>query len=230
MAKSLETELVSEIRKSLGLPEKSEVNESYVTQAKKYNLPTEFLSQKSKSARQGDLEKHVEALNDVSARLDVASRDDADKYSSEFRRLKIDEVHNLNAAFFRALHFENISDLRSQITMDSMSFIRIERDFGTFDEWQKDFIACAMASRSGYVITGYSMFLQRYMNFIIDTEALHVPVGVYPVIVLDVAEGAYYRDYLDDRKTYVTALMKELNWARIEERFKKAEKISKVLK
>ncbi len=47
---------------------------------------------------------------------------------------------------------------------------------------------------------------------------------------LDVAEGAYYRDYLDDRKTYVTAMMKELNWARIEERFKKAEKISKVLK
>ena len=47
MAKSLETELVSEIRKSLGLPEKSEVNESYVTQAKKYNLPIVIHSRKS---------------------------------------------------------------------------------------------------------------------------------------------------------------------------------------
>jgi len=230
MSKSLETDIISAIRKSLGLSAKNDLSESYVTQAKKYNLPTEFLSQKSKTARQLDLENHVNALNDVSARLDVADREGADKYASEFRRLKTDEVHNLNASFFRALHFENISDLRSQITMDSMTFLRFERDFGTFDDWQKDFIACAMSSRSGYVMTGYSMFLQRYMNFIVDTEALHVPIGVYPIIVLDVAEGSYYRDYLDDRKTYVTAMMKEFNWEQIEERVKKTERIAKVLK
>jgi superoxide dismutase len=50
------------------------------------------------------------------------------------------------------------------------------------------------------------------------------------VIVLDVSEGAYYRDYLGDRKTYIVAMMKELNWEKIEDRFKRAEKLAKVFK
>ena len=142
--------------------------------------------------------------------------------------MKIDEVHNMNAAFLRALHFENISDIQSKITMDMLSFLRLERDFGSFDAWQKDFIACCMCSRDGYAMTGYSLYLRRYINFIVDTESLNVPIGVLPVIVLDVAEGAYFRDYLDDRKTYVLGMMKEFDWQHIEKRFKKAEATAKV--
>ena len=225
-------DLIADIRESLGLPASPDdfISEAYVTQAKKYNLNTEFLSAKAKKARQSDLEAHIEGLNEISAKLDTASRDDADKYSSEFRQLKIDEAHLLNAAFFRAYHFENISDLQSQITMDTMAFLRRERDFGTFDDWQKDVIACGMSSSSGYVVCGYNVMLSRYMNFVIDIESVHVPIGTFPVIVLDVSEGAHYRDYLNDRKTYIVAMMKELNWTRIEERFKKAEKISKIVK
>ena len=111
-----------------------------------------------------------------------------------------------------------------------LCFLRLERDFGSFDEWQKDFIACAMSSRDGYAMTGYSIFLKRYVNWVIDTEALNVPIGVIPVIVLDVAEGAYYRDYQDDRKAYITAMMKEFNWDRIEERIERAESVAKVFK
>ena len=66
------------------------------------------------------------------------------------------------------------------------------------------------------------------MNFIIDNEAKNVPVGVLPVIVLEVDAGAYTRDYLRDRKAYVMAMMKELDWKKIEERFKRSEKASKV--
>ena len=224
-----ESDIVREIQHTLGVKRQAHrLSEAYVTEPKKYSLATEFLSTKSKAARQEDFEHHVKALNEVSAQLDVAPRDTSDKYSSEFRRLKVDEVHCLNAAFLRALHFENISDLRSQITMDSLSFLRIERDFGTFDEWQKDFIACGMASRGGYVVTGYNTFLNRYINFVIDAEALNVPIATHPVIVLDVSEGAYYRDYLNDRKTYIVAMMKELDWNHVEKRFKRAEKIAKV--
>ena len=113
--------------------------------------------------------------------------------------------------------------------MDTMTFLRLERDFGSFDNWQKDFIACGMSSRNGYVVCGYNVMLSRYMNFVVDIESVNVPIGTYPVIVLDVSEGAYYRDYLNDRKTYIVAMMKELNWDRIEERIKKCEKISKII-
>lgn len=206
------------------------LKEAYVTQAKRFDLRTELLSPKTKKARQNDFEGFVSSLNTISAQLDGADRENANDKSGDFRRLKIDEVHNMNAAFLRALHFENISDMQSKITMDMLCFLRLERDFGSFDAWQKDFIACCMSSRDGYAMSGYSLYLKRYINFIIDTESLNVPIGVLPVIVLDVAEGAYYRDYLDDRKTYVLGMMKEFDWQKIEKRFKRAEATAKVNK
>lgn len=224
------SDIKKQVEKAIDETLSSVLKEAYVSEPKRFDLRTELLSPKSKKARQEDFEGFVASLNKISAQLDGADRDGANDKSSDFRRLKIDEVHNMNAAFLRALHFENISDMQSKITMDTLSFLRLERDFGSFDAWQKDFIACCMSSRDGYAMTGYSVYLKRYINFIIDTESLNVPVGVFPVIVLDVAEGAYYRDYLDDRRTYVLGMMKEFNWNQIEDRFKRAESISKVAK
>jgi superoxide dismutase len=44
------------------------------------------------------------------------------------------------------------------------------------------------------------------------------------VISLAVMPQLYVRDYLDDRKSYVFAMMKELNWNSVENRVKRAEK------
>ena len=221
----LEKQIREAVAQALGV---DSLNESYVTKAKKFKLSTEFLSNKVKTARQKDFEKYVDALNMTSARLDTASREDANLHGSEYRQLKCDEVYCLNASFLRAFHFENISDQRSELSMDTLSFMRLERDFGSFDAWQKDFIAAGMASRDGYACTAYNIFLGRYMNIVIDGESENVPVGCLPVICLDVAEGAYFKDYLDDRKTYIIAMMKELNWEKIEERMKKSEKVAKI--
>lgn len=215
------------IREELGL-KSSNLNESYVTQAKKYNLTTELLSDKNKAEHQKLLEKYVESLNEISTKLDTVDREGANPNFCDFRSLKIDEAYNMNAAYLHALFFDNISDQRSIITMDSLSFMRLERDFGSFDKWQKDFIACALASRNGWAVTVYSTMLKRYINIIVDLHSQHIPIGCYPIIVLDCWEHSYYRDYLSDRKTYAYGMMKELDWKEIDERFKKAEKIAKV--
>jgi len=223
------------IRDSLGLKkhdEKSKVKkkltEAYVTQAKTYNLSTELLSDKNKREHQKLLNAYVDTLNLVSSKLDGVDREVANLNHSEFRGLKIDEVYNLNASFLHALFFENISDMQSQVTMDSMAFLRLERDFGTFDDWQKDFIACALSARNGWAVTVYNTFLNRYMNVVVDLHHQNIPFSSYPVIVMDCWEHSYYKDYVTDRKTYVFGMMKELNWEVIDERFKRAEKIAKV--
>ena len=214
------------INEELGI--KKQLKESYVTQAKKYNLSTELLSDKNKREHQKLLENYITALNEVSTKLDTADRDAANPNHSEFRNLKVDEAFNMNAAYLHALFFENISDQRSIITMDSLSFMRIERDFGSFDRWQKDFVACALSARNGWACTVYSMMLKRYINIVVDLHSQHVPIGCVPIIVLDCWEHSYYRDYLSDRKTYAYGMMKEFNWNEIETRIKKAEKIAKI--
>jgi len=220
-----EKSLIKQIKKDLG---KKEINEAYVTKTRVYELPTELLSVKNKNTHQKLMAKYSEDLNAVSAKLDSADKESANLNYSDFRSLKIDEVYNLNATFLHGLFFENISDIKSVITMDTLSFLRIERDFGTFDNWQKDFVACALSARNGWAITVYNTFLKRYMNIIVDLHHQNIPFSSYPVVVLDCWEHSYYRDYLNDRKTYVYAMMKELNWSIIEERFKRAEKIAKV--
>lgn len=220
--------LLNEIKAAIDNSLDGVLGEAYVTEPKKFDLRTDALSEKTKQYRHDEFEQIVATLNRVSAELDGADRSFAGDKSSDFRRLKIDEAHLMNASFLRAMHFENIADMSSSLTMDSFPYIRLARDFGNFEEWQKDFIACCLSSRDGYGVTGYSIFLKRFVNLVIDTESLNVPVGVYPVIVLDVAEGAYYRDYGNDRRSYVFSMMKEFNWNKIEKRFVRADKLAKV--
>ena len=205
------------------------INESYVTQAAKFDLKTELLSDKNKKAHQELLEGYVENLNEISAKLDSADRDAAGLNHSEFRSLKVDEAYNHNATFLHGLFFQNISDVNSQITTDSLTFMRLERDFGSFDAWQEDFMACAKSARNGWAITAYNTQLKRYINLVIDLHSQNVMIGCHPVIVLDCWEHTYYRDYLKNRPAYIRGMMKELNWNVIEDRVKVADKIHKAL-
>ena len=224
------------IQKTMGISPPSAVkgsdvlNETYVVELPVLKVQTELLSSKNVQAHFQLWEKYVEALNRISAELDGVDRESANANNSRFRSLKVDEAYNLNGAFLHGLFFGNIADPHSQITMDSMTYLRLERDFGTFDEWQKDFIACAMSARNGWAVTVYNTFLNRYVNVVVDLHSLNVPFASYPVIVLDMWEQAYNRDYINDKKTYVFAMMKEFNWDTIEERVLKAERVGKISK
>jgi Fe-Mn family superoxide dismutase len=206
------------------------LNESYVAQVTNFDLKTELLSEKTKQSHQELFEGYIKELNTTSTKLDTANREDVNPNHSQFRSLKLDETHNHNAAFLHGLYFQNISDLSSEISADSIAFMRLERDFGSFDLWQEDFIACCMAARNGWAVTIYSMTLKRYINTVIDLHDEHVMISAFPVIVMDCWEHSYYRDYLKNRKAYVYGMMKELNWNIIEERFNIADKIGALVK
>lgn len=219
----------NKVNSDVNVENKEVISEAYVTEAGKFKLRTELLSDKTKKAHQELLEGYVEKLNKVSAKIDGCDKSSANLNHSEFRNLKLDETYNHNAAFLHGLYFENISDVNSQITVDSLVYMKLARDFGTFDKWQEDFVACCLSARNGWAVTFYNTQLKRYMNTVIDLHSESVMIGLLPVIVMDCWEHSYYRDYLKDRKTYVYGMMKELNWSTIEDRFNKTEKIAKIL-
>lgn len=218
------------VRNEVADPEPvAKMNESYVHSPKQFKQVSEFVSQKTKNAHLELYQNYVETLNKVSAELDTADRNSANSRHSEFRSLKLDEAYNLNAAWLHELYFANCFDPHSEIVMDSLAYLRLQRDFGTFDDFQRDFMACAMAAGNGWAVCGYHMFLKKYVNFVVSHHSGDVPLGFYPVVVLDMWEHAS-RDYLTDKKSYVVAMMRELNWEIIEDRFKKAEGIAQVMK
>ena len=208
----------------------SSINEAYVTQAGSFDLQTELLSSKTKKAHKELLEGYVKTLNKISSELDGVDKSSANLNNSAFRSLKMDETYNHNAAFLHGLYFENISDLNSSIGVDSITYMRLARDFGSFDAWQEDFVACCLSARNGWAVTAFNMHLGRHINTVIDLHSQSVMTGIFPVIVMDCWEHSYYRDYLKDRKSYVFGMMKELNWSVIDKRVKKSDAISKILR
>lgn len=212
------------------LPAKKVLKEAYVVEPKKFALNTEKLSAKVKKARIDHFEETVKTLNKISAELEGADPENANKVGSAFRNQKVAEAFAINDAFLQGQFLDNISDVNSTITMDMLCYMRLARDFGTFDDWQKDFMGCAKSSRDGYAVTAYCMYLKRYINFVVDSADTGVPFSALPVIVLDVSEGVYYRDYVSNIDGYIKNMMRELNWDVIESRFKKCEKIAKVVK
>lgn len=222
-------ETISKVSPPVDGFDESHLHEAYVAEPKKFKQVTEFVTQKTKDAHTELYKNYIESLNKVSAELDTANRSEANPRYSEYKSLKQDEVFNLNAAWLHELYFANCFDPHSEILMDSLSYLRLERDFGTFEDWQKDFMACANSAGVGWAVCGYNLFLQRYVNTFVGSHDRNVMLGLYPIIVVDMWEHAH-RDYLNDKKSYIVSQMRELNWNVIEERVNKAESIAQVLK
>lgn len=206
------------------------IREAYVASPKTTKQVTEYVSQKTKDAHAELYKKRIEALNKVSAQLDTVERSEANSMHGDFRSLKLDETFNSNSVWLHELFFANCFDPNSEIYMDTVAYMRLQRDFGTFDNWQRDFEACALSAGNGWAVCGFNMYLQRFVNTIVSNDSCDVMVGLYPIIVLDVHEHAYQRDYLNDRPSYVTAMMREINWEIVEERVNRCTKIAEALK
>tara|TARA_Y100001937_G_C7114456_1_gene329414 strand:- start:869 stop:1546 length:678 start_codon:yes stop_codon:yes gene_type:complete len=224
MDKLLNSKVKEVIRGTLKL------DESLSAQEKKFSFNSEFLSDDNYQNHIELYRGYLENFNTISAKLDTADRQNVNCNHSEFRSLKLDETFNMNGVYLHELYFANIGDPSSQIAMDSLSYMRLARDFGSFDAWQKDFIACATASQCGWAITYLNTYTQTYMNAVVDLHANNCPFGAIPVIVMDAWQHAYYRDYLKDVTTYTRAMMKLLRWPVIEERIKKADKMLQILR
>lgn len=209
---------------------KEQLTEAYLAQEKTFQIKTDFLSSSNIKNHIDLYRDYLDKFNKSSSKLGTIDTTDVNSNHHEYRSVKLDETYNMNGAYLHELYFANMADNNSQINMDSLSYMRLNRDFGTFDDWQKDLISCAQSSRCGWVITYLNTFTQSYMNTFIDLHSQNVPVGMYPVVVIDMWQHAYYKDYLKDSKSYLTAMMKQLRWTVIEERFQKADKIIQVLK
>jgi Fe-Mn family superoxide dismutase len=206
------------------LENKNVVSEALVVMPGSFVNKSEKLSKTTKESHENLYRKYSESFNKISSELDAANKYEAGSYASLYRTLKMDECYNLNAIKLHELYFTNIADLASEITVDSLPYIKLCRDFGTFEKWQFDFIACAMSSREGWAMTVYEPYKNVYMNICIDGHTNGIPVGAVPVLVIDMWSHSFYKDYQIDKRSYLLSMMKEINWDVVEARMALSEK------
>jgi len=196
------------------------IKEAFVALPKTFILKTQWLSGKTKTAHEKLYKNYIDNFNVASAKLDTVSRQDV----TGLRHLKRDEAMNLNSVKLHELYFGNISDQHSQIHRDSLPFMRLSRDWGTFENWQFDFRAVAEAAGQGWAVLYYEPFNDRYAHAMIGGHTKGVPLGGIPILVLDMHEHAYFIDFQTEKTSYINAMMREINWSVVEARMVIAER------
>ncbi len=216
-------------QKIMGEPRRP-VTEAYVALPKPFRQATDFTSQDCKDAHDELYKSYIEQLNSVSAQLDAVDISNPGG-RLKFSGLKQEEIRLSNAVNLHELFFSNCFDQNSELFQDMLSYIRLQADWGDFNRWQMDFQNVGLTGRgNGWVVCGYSLYHKRYLNVFVTDHSTDVMIGFIPVLVVDMWEHAFSRDYLNDRKSYLVACMRELNWELIEERFKKIDVLVKVMK
>jgi len=90
---------------------------------------------------------------------------------------------------------------------------RIDRDFGSYENFRKEFLAAAL----GQFGSGWAWLVSdgRALK-VVKTPNAETPItqGLRPLLTIDVWEHAYYLDYQNRRKDFVEASLDRLvNWA-----------------
>jgi len=99
----------------------------------------------------------------------------------------------------------------------------IDDQFGSFDKFTAHFTATALGVQgSGWAILGYDSIGQNLAIFQLFDQQGNIPLGLVPLLTLDVWEHAYYLDYKNVRADYVKAFWNIVNWANVQERFSAA--------
>lgn len=203
--------------------------EGYIAQTKSYGQVTEFVSAKTKSAHKELYEHLVQSLNRVATEADTADKVSVDDRHNAYRSIKIDETRLLNGVWLHELFFANCFDPQSTIYMDSPAYLKLQKQWGTFDSWQADFMAAGIACGEGFVVTGYHMFLQQYVTTFVRDYSQDVMLGLFPILAIDMHQHAH-QDFYNDRKNYIIAMMQEINWEVIDSRVLKVEAIANLLR
>jgi Fe-Mn family superoxide dismutase len=139
--------------------------------------------------------------------------------SPEYAELKRRLGFEFDGMRLHEYYFENLG---GKGTLDKSGKLgkRLAQDFGSYEDWEKDFRGTAAMRGIGWAILYLDNVAGRLINqWINEHETGHL-AGCTPILVLDVFEHAFMIDYGLKRADYIGAFFKNVNWAAVEARLK----------
>ncbi len=105
-----------------------------------------------------------------------------------------------------------------ELGMESGIREAIEKNFGGFEKWKKDFVGVGTMRGIGWVILAKDPGNGRLFNtWINEHDGGHL-AGATPLLVMDVFEHAFMLDYGLKRADYIEAFFKVIDWQVVEGR------------
>ena len=138
---------------------------------------------------------------------------------------KIDDFSIKNLAFSlngMALHdiyFSNMSTEKSNISEALQK--AIEDSFGNFDTYYANLVDQATLVK-GWSITALNLLNGKVFNYSEDTHSSNFPNYIMPILVLDVYDHAWVKQFGDSDKAkqeYIDVFTRIINWDLVSRRF-----------
>lgn len=174
-------------------------------------LGIQYLSDKSLNDHFFLYEGYVKNTNKLIQELDVLSKEGL--YNTpEFSEMKRRFGWEWNGIRLHELYFSNMIKGGNFLGRDTNLFKKIVRDFGSYDNWEKDFKAIGLIRGMGWTILCYGPFEDRLFNVWINEHNTGHLCTAFPILVMDMFEHAYIMDYGTDKKKYIDSFFKMIDW------------------
>lgn len=164
--------------------------------------------------------RYVQKINELNKKLKKAVKQNANPTFSEYRAINSAMAFAHNGAVLHELYFSNLSSKNTKPSKELLS--KINKDFGSYENYLGDLIASGKSARSGWAISAYNTINGKLQNFTVDEHDLHIPIGIKPILVLDLWEHAYMIDYGINKNSYIEAFIENIDWNVVSERYRSA--------
>ena len=115
-------------------------------------------------------------------------------------------------------YFETLTKDPKPLNENSELAKKIIADFGSIENWQKDFKATALMRGIGWAILYYDPVADKLINFWIEQHHSGHPAGLKLLLNLDLFEHAFLIDYGTKKADYVEIFLKAVDWEKVEQR------------
>lgn len=99
---------------------------------------------------------------------------------------------------------------------------KINEDFGSYENWERDFRSTAGMRGIGWAILCLDRAANRLFNVWVNEHDQGHLAGEVPLLPLDVFEHAFMLDYGTKRLEYIEAFLKAVDWEKVNERLEKS--------
>ncbi|MCX6814028.1 MAG: Fe-Mn family superoxide dismutase [Candidatus Aenigmarchaeota archaeon] len=137
----------------------------------------------------------------------------------EYAELKRRFGWEFNGMRLHEHYFWNMAESPKPLDHNSDLYRKLLHDFGSFENWEKDFRAMGAMRGIGWVVLYYDPSAERLLNVWINEHDTGHLAGAAPMLVMDVFEHAYMLDYGLKRADYIEAFFRAIDWKACAERF-----------
>ena len=129
----------------------------------------------------------------------------------EYAELKRRFGWEFNGMRLHEYYFENLGG-KEAIDKAGKLAKKMAEDFGSYDNWEKDFRATGAMRGIGWTVLYQDSASGKLFNFWINEHDVGHPAGCNPILILDVFEHAFMIDYGLKRPDYIAAFFKNIDW------------------